>query len=315
MKITRREAMAGLSATVLSGYTAGLRAAEPAAAANVPGIDAHTHFYDPTRKQGVPWPDKNDAKLYRTVLPGEFQKLAGPFGIKGTIVVEASAWVEDNQWVLDLAAENPVILGVVGHLTPGTPEFAGQVKRFARNPLYRGIRVNYETEAKSGPMLGADLARLVDADLSLDLNGPPAIVHLAAGIAQRHPELRIVINHLGNLQIDGKAPPEAWAADMKAAAAHPNVYCKASACVEGARGAGPPPAGDRAFYRPVLDVAWDCFGPDRLMYASNWPVSALFADYQTVYRIAANYIADKGPEASAKFFHHNAVGAYRCKTR
>src|SRR2546422_9274246 len=64
-------------------------------------IDTHTHFYDPTRPQGVPWPPKSETMLYRPVLPEEFVSKAKPLGVTGTIKVEASAWLEDNQWVLD----------------------------------------------------------------------------------------------------------------------------------------------------------------------------------------------------------------------
>ncbi|MDQ1316881.1 MAG: L-fuconolactonase, partial [Candidatus Poribacteria bacterium] len=67
-------------------------------------IDTHTHFYDPTRTQGAPWPDPNDKVLYRRVLPADYKDLAVPQGVSGTIVVEASEWIEDNQWILDLAA-------------------------------------------------------------------------------------------------------------------------------------------------------------------------------------------------------------------
>src|SRR2546421_730543 len=69
-------------------------------------IDTHTHFYDPSRPQGAPWPGKSDKLLYRPVLPGEYKKLARPFGVVGAIVVEASPWLEDNQWLLDLAAKD-----------------------------------------------------------------------------------------------------------------------------------------------------------------------------------------------------------------
>src|SRR5690606_11408034 len=92
----------------------------------VPGgiLDSHTHFYDPSRPQGVPWPEKNDAFLYRTVLPDELKSIVKPLGVTGTIVVEASPWVEDNEWVLNLAAREPFIEGLVGHLKPGRPNFA-----------------------------------------------------------------------------------------------------------------------------------------------------------------------------------------------
>ena len=104
-------------------------------------VDTHTHFYDPTRAQGVPWPAPSEKQLYRTVLPPEFRKLAEPLGIRGTVLVEASPWVEDNQWLLDLAAREPFILGVVGNLDPLAVDFAANVARFAKNPKFRGIRV------------------------------------------------------------------------------------------------------------------------------------------------------------------------------
>ena len=63
-------------------------------------IDTHTHFYDPSRTQGVPWPNKDDDFLYRTVLPNEYKAMTMPLGVRGTVVVEASKWFEDNLWIL-----------------------------------------------------------------------------------------------------------------------------------------------------------------------------------------------------------------------
>ena len=76
---------------------------------SAPIIDTHTHFYDPTRPQGVPWPPPAERTLYRRVLPPEFVAVSQPHGVTATVVVEASPWLEDNQWVLDLATDNPVI--------------------------------------------------------------------------------------------------------------------------------------------------------------------------------------------------------------
>src|SRR5438309_2335973 len=101
-------------------------------------VDTHIHLYDPGRPQGVPWPPKNEAVLYKTHLPAEFRQATKGLGITGAIVVEASPWLEDNQWVLDLAKQEPLILGVVGHLQPGTPEFAGTLERFGANDMFRG---------------------------------------------------------------------------------------------------------------------------------------------------------------------------------
>ena len=81
-------------------------------------IDTHTHFYDPSRPQGVPWPEEDDEILYRRALPEDYKALAVPEGVTGTIMVECSPWVEDNQWVLDLADADPFIVGLVGHLEP-----------------------------------------------------------------------------------------------------------------------------------------------------------------------------------------------------
>lgn len=108
----------------------------------------------------------------------------------------------------------------------------------------------------------------------------------------------------------GKEPPEAW---RKAVAtggeAGANVFCKLSALVDGTRKPGAAPT-DLAFYTPVLDVTWKAFGADRLLYGSNWPVSDLYAKYETVYALAAKYVDGKGKDAFAKAFGTNAASAY-----
>jgi predicted TIM-barrel fold metal-dependent hydrolase len=101
-------------------------------------IDTHTHFYDPFRPQGVPWPGKNSS-LYRKVTPEEFIKVTRPCGITGTIVVEASSWIEDNQYLLDLASKHKVIYGVVGRLAPGSKDFEKYFKRFVKSSYFKGI--------------------------------------------------------------------------------------------------------------------------------------------------------------------------------
>ena len=105
-----------------------------------PIIDTHTHFYDPARPQGVPWPSREEKLLYRRVLPAHFKNIAQPLGVTGAIVIEASAWIEDNQWVLDLIARDPFLLGLVGHLEPGQPDFARHLARFRKSPRFLGIR-------------------------------------------------------------------------------------------------------------------------------------------------------------------------------
>src|SRR3954447_11333599 len=93
-----------------------LPAAVAAAASPHPIIDTHIHLFDPTRPQGVPWPAKDNAKLYRPALPDRYRKLTAPFGVTAAVAVEASPWLEDNQWLLDTAARDHIIVGVVGNL-------------------------------------------------------------------------------------------------------------------------------------------------------------------------------------------------------
>ena len=123
--MTRRELLS-VTATASTVVLVGCAATGPLPAEIV---DTHAHFYDPTRPQGVPWPPKDDPVLYCPIYPEEFKKLARPHGVTGTVVVEASPWREDNQWVLDLAAGDPFLLGLVGHLLPGDPDFVAQLRR------------------------------------------------------------------------------------------------------------------------------------------------------------------------------------------
>ncbi|MFO0930942.1 MAG: amidohydrolase family protein [Gemmataceae bacterium] len=175
-------------------------------------VDTHTHFYDPTRPQGVPWPGKGDRALYRPVLPDEFKRLARPLGVVGTVVVEASPWVEDNGWLLDLAAKDPFLLGVVGRLDPAADTFDAHLRRFARNPLYRGIRIGHD-DLRAGleGKLVKRCQRLIDHDLTVDVNGGPDLPADVARLAARLPKLRIVVNHAANLKIDGRPVPPAGA--------------------------------------------------------------------------------------------------------
>ena len=274
-------------------------------------IDCHTHFYDPTRPQGVPWPGKGETQLYRRVLPADYKALAMPHGVTGTVVVEASAWLEDNEWVLDLAKAETFLKGFVGHLNPGDGEFAWQVKRFARHRLFRGIRVSGNDVATlTQTQKLRDLRMLADHDLSLDVNGGVPSLPEVAALARAVPQLRIIIDHVANVHIDGHAPPENWRDGMSAAGQQTNVLCKVSGLVEGS-GQRPAAPRDLNFYRPVLDHVWHCFGTDRVIYGSNWPVSELFASFATVHGIVQSYFAEKGASASRKYFADNARTAYR----
>jgi predicted TIM-barrel fold metal-dependent hydrolase len=276
-------------------------------------IDTHTHFYDPTRPEGVPWPPKDDPVLYRRVLPEDLKRLAEPLGVTGTVVVEASPWIEDNRWVLDLAARDPFIVGVVGHLKPGKPDFEGHLKRFAANPLFRGIRTGLWDIplAPDDRAFIRDLEKLTRLDLALDVIVQPDQLPTLARLAAAVPDLRIVIDHCAGVRVDGRSAEEPWVRGIEAVARHPNVHMKVSGLAEGTgRTEGSAPA-DVTFYRPVLDVLWNAFGEDRVIFGSNWPVSERFASYRTVLGIVRDYFHDKGSTAVAKYLSRNASRVYR----
>ena len=131
-----------------------------------------------------------------------------------------------------------------------------------------------------------------------------------AALARALPKLRIIIDHVANVRIDGGMPPAEWRAGMRQAAASPNVACKVSGLVEGSGRRGGAPR-DLNFYRPVLDHVWSCFGEDRVIFGSNWPVCELFADLATVMEIVHAYFAEKGARASRKYFADNARTFYK----
>ena len=277
-------------------------------------VDTHTHFYDPTRPQGVPWPGKNDKALYRRVLPEEYKRLATPFGVVGTVVVEASPWVEDNQWLLDLAEKEPFLVGIVGRLDTAADEFEKLLRRFARAPLYRGLRIGHSelTTGLKGKLVDR-CKLLIDHNLELDVNGGPDMPADVARLAAALPKLRIVINHCANLRIDGREVPRNWREGMQAAARHPNVFCKVSALVE-QTGRKPAPR-EVEYYRPVLDRLWTLFGEDRLLFGSNWPVSNGGAPFETVVGIVRDYFTAKGERSAGKYFLSNSQTAYAWRKR
>lgn len=275
-------------------------------------IDTHVHFYDPARPQGVPWPPAADAFLHRTVLPDELKTLAGPLGVTGVVIVEASAWEEDNQWVLDLADRDPFILGVVGHLKPGRPGFRDHLQRFARNPKFCGIRAglwNAGVEADEAAWM-SDIARLADLGLSLDIGSGVANMEAADRIAGARPDLRLVINHHGGARIREGAPDARWLQAVQSLGRRANVSMKISGLVEGTGlRDGTAPTGIDP-YVAWFDAVRDAFGADRLLFGSNWPVSARFASYGAVLDLARQCLARLPVNAMDQGLRLNAIRAY-----
>ena len=202
---------------------------------SIPIIDTHIHLFDPTRPQGVPWPDKDDKILYRPALPDQYRQVTKGLGIVGAIEIECSPWLEDNQWVLDTAAKDTIMVGTVGDLEPGKPDFRKNLERFHKNPLFRGIRCgklwgrNLVEDVSRAEFI-SDLKALADADLGLDTaNQDPDLIAALLHLKDKVPNLRAVIDHLP--QMDPPIEPKArqqLRADLRELAARPQIYVKLS---------------------------------------------------------------------------------------
>jgi len=263
----------------------------------------------------VPWPDKKNAILYKPALPDRYRKIAAPLGVVGAIEVEASPWLEDNQWVLDISAKDTMIVGTVGDLEPGKPEFRKQLDRFHRNPLFLGIRYGNLWDRNIGrelskPQIISDVMALADAGLELDTANPtPVLIADMVRLTDQVPNLRLVIDHLSQMELPAdQAALRRYQADLRELGKRPQVFLKISEVLRRVNGRVPL---DVNFYRSRLDEFWDIFGQDRLIYGSDWPNSDLWAPYPQVLKLAREYITGKGPEAAEKFFWKNSVRAYR----
>jgi L-fuconolactonase len=265
-------------------------------AANEPTqvIDVATHFYDTSRPQGVPWPRPADLVLYKPSFPDRYIAAVQPYRVDGVVAIEASPWLEDNLWLLTLADRVPLIRGVVGNIAPGHPDFRAALERFSRHPLWRGIRVsgaNVAMYLADAGMMG-DLRFLMEKNGSLDIlvNAPAygEIAKLSAAL----PDLRIIVGHL----------PLDDSTGLRVLAARRTVYGKVSGVVR---------KGDGQASQALLNELWDVFGPERLVYASNWPTCDMIAPYPRVYRVMLDYMAGKPEAVRESYFWRNATAVYR----
>lgn len=278
-------------------------------AATVPIIDTHIHLFDPERPEGVPWPPKGTV-MYRPTYPARLREVTAGLGVVGAIAVECSPWLEDNQWLLDVADTDPIIVGVVGNLEPGGPDFRRQLERFGKHRLFRGIRngAMWCDPLRTGVV--EDLKAFAAGDYTLDMASLRLdSLEALARLTDRVGGLRVVIDHLPALMIPQEASERArYEAIMKELAQRPQLFVKVSAVL---RQVGDRVPYDPAFYRDRLDEIWNRFGADRLLYGSDWPNSEPRGSYRQVLAVVRDYFAGKGREASEKYFWRNSMAAYR----
>lgn len=278
-----------------------------------PAIDTHIHLFDPDRPGGVPWPPKDDEIRSKPTYPSRFQEVASPHGVVGAVVVECSPLIEDNQWVLDVVADTPSIVGLVGFLDAGKPGFGQDLERFARNPLFRGIRY--------GNLWGRDLVQQLDnsqflsdmrlaaeADLSLDTANPTLdLLEGMLRLSDRVPNLRMIVDHLPKMVVS-PGQRGRYESILSEFSNRDQTYVKISAVLLNRDGTV---SYDLADYRSTIDEIASAFGEDRVLYGSDWPNSDPLGPYSKVIGIVQEYFASKSREVQEKYFRINSKAAYR----
>lgn len=301
----------------LSLTSAAALSVQNVAAATTAIVDTHIHLFDPTRPQGVPWPDKANTVLYQPALPERYRKISGPLGITGAIVVEASPWLEDNQWVLDVTKNEPLILGLVGNLEAGKPEFAKQLERFHKDRRFLGIRYgnlwgrDLDTQIRRTEFV-QDMKLLAKAGLSLDTaNQNPKLISAVVRLTDAVPDLRVIIDHLPQMRTPEQPDVlKQYRQDLRTLDKRPQVYVKLSEVFRRVDGQVPR---DLSNYRETLDDIYAIFGEDRVLYGSDWPNSDTWRPFGDGLKLMQEYFATKSAAAAEKYFWKNSVAAYRWK--
>lgn len=281
-----------------------------------PITDTHIHFWDVSRP--IPWPDASYGDLYRTVLPADYELVAKANDIVGVNIVEASNVPGDNEWVLDIARGDSLYDSFSANLDLGSPTFAADLSALAEDKRVVGIRGFLWSPTLDPDDQGqiAACQLLASRGMTLDIIsrfGLNPVEHVAR-LAEKVPDLRIIIDHLGGARPDALG----WQDKMARLAAYPNIHLKFSSFFDIFN---PSPTGDEstpwqaptdvAPYEPYFDVLMATFGAERLIWGSNWPVVQQGGSIEAEIAIAEQYLARFGAGVRNKVMHTNAKKFYK----
>lgn len=270
-------------------------------------IDAHQHFWKLSRGD-YGWLTPALAAIHRDFLPHDLLPLLKANGVEGTIAVQAAPSDAETDFLLALADSHPFIEGVVGwadFAARGAPE---RIAALARHPRLKGLRPMIQDLPDDAWMLRPDLApafrALIECGLVFD-----ALVrerHLPALLAltERYPQMTVVIDHCAKPRI-GAGAFNGWAQAMRELSRGERVFCKLSGLVT--------EAGDgfsEATLRPYAELVLDAFGPERLIWGSDWPVCTLAAPYERWCRLTEALLAGCPPSDRGRILGGNAAGIY-----
>ena len=271
-------------------------------------IDAHQHFWLYEADE-YPWIDDDKGALKVDFLPDDLTPLMAETGIDGTVAVQARQNLRETEFLLELADGYDYIRGVVGWVDLRADDVAAQLERFAPHPRMVGVRHIVHDEADDRFMLGGSfldgLAQLKPYNLTYDLLLFPRHLQVAIDVVKRFPEQAFVLDHISKPFIKD-AILEPWKSGIRQLASFDNVSCKVSGMVTEAAWK----KWTQEDYRPYLDVVFDCFGVDRLMFGSDWPVCTLSGSYSEVVGIVRTYIEALSDEEKTKVMGGNAAAFY-----
>jgi L-fuconolactonase len=285
-------------------------------------IDAHQHVWALADGR-YGWLARETETLKRTIPFAELKPQLVAAGVDATVLVQADDNDADTDDMLAVAAENPEVVGVVGYVPLERPEeAAARLAALRENPLMVGIRNLIHDRADPDWMLRPDvdegLGVLERAGVPFDYVAvlPRHLEHLPE-LRRRHPALRIVIDHLAKPPIGLAARPseedrrQRWWDLMAAAAENPLVYGKVSGLYSAT---SDPASWTPEQLRPFVDRALELFGPDRLMYGGDWPVSLVAGGYVRVLEGIREVLSPLSPSEQARIFGRTATEFYGLST-
>ena len=273
-------------------------------------IDAHQHFWSLARGD-YGWLTPEMEPIYRDFLPGDLQPLLAAAGIDGTILVQAAPTVAETEFMLGLAREEPFIRGVVGWVDFEDLRAPDEIARLARQSALVGLRPMIQDIADDGWMLGEGLVAtfdaLIDADLTFDALTLPRHLPALRELLARHPNMRTVIDH-GSKPLIRDGIMDGWDRDMAALASETSAFCKLSGLVTEAHA-------DWTVddLRPYVDHLLGTFGPDRLVWGSDWPVCTLASSYGRWAEVTEELLSGLVEDERSAILGGNAARAYRMR--
>lgn len=323
--VNRRDFLAGMAAAAVTAAAPGARA-QSAGVHDVPIIDSHIHLFDGNRilfGKGYLGSAAYRAKS-NVSLPAMYAPLARPTGIVGAICVQSSFWIDDNLWYLQVCRADPIMVAVSGTLDPSCPSFGRYIEHFARDPLFRAIRVWHFYESARGkvrliPEQVKNLKHVADADLALDTANPTLdLLQANVMLADAIPTLRIIMDHLPAFDPTPENRDQ-YESLVRQMAQRPNIFVKLTEVYhphmvyEGVKNGKIVKNYD--LLRPRIEYLYDAFGEDRVLFGTDYPNSYGVATIPQEVGLMKRFFATKSRAQADKFFWMNSAKVYKWRRR